>query len=175
MAGPDDRLWVGAVTMRGRRLVAVAAESGPAGWRYEPGLLALREGRLLEQAVLRLAVRPDVLIVNATGRDHPRRAGLAVHLGARLQLPTVGVTDRPLLAGGGARQGTLLLAGEAVAAWLVTRPGRRPVVVHPGWATDLTTAQGVVIASGGRARTPEPLRQARRIARTARARAGAGR
>ena len=43
---------------------------------------------------------PDVLLVNATGRDHPRRAGLAVHLGARLDLPTVGVTNRLLVAAG---------------------------------------------------------------------------
>jgi len=53
-------------------------------------MLALREGLLLEQAMGALPIAPEVLVVNATGRDHPRRAGLALHLGAVLGLPTVG-------------------------------------------------------------------------------------
>ena len=52
----------------------------------------MREGPLLEAAVRALEVEPDLLLVNATDRDHPRRAGLALHLGALLDLPTVGVT-----------------------------------------------------------------------------------
>jgi deoxyribonuclease V len=64
--------------------------SGPAGGQYLPTLLALREGSLLEQAVRVLPTAPEVLIVNATGRDHPRRADLALHLGAVLGLPMVG-------------------------------------------------------------------------------------
>lgn len=63
-------------------------------------MLALREGPLLEAAVRALDERPDVLLVNATGRDHPRRAGLAVQLGTLLELPTIGVSHRPLLATG---------------------------------------------------------------------------
>src|SRR5262245_10631523 len=74
--------------------------TGEAGAPYEPGLLALREGALLEAAVRALSEPPDVLLVAATGRDHPRRAGLALHLGAALDLPTVGVTHRPLAAEG---------------------------------------------------------------------------
>src|ERR1019366_7253372 len=106
---------------------------------YEPGLLALREGPLLEAAVRALARMPDVLLVNATGRDHPRRAGVAVQLGAILELPTVGVTHRPLLAGGdwppdqaGARS-PMQIGGEEVGCWLRTRPRARPLAVHPGW------------------------------------------
>ena len=45
-----------------------------------------------------LSVRPDVLVLNATGRDHPRGAGVALHLGALLDIPSIGVTDRPLTA-----------------------------------------------------------------------------
>ncbi|HEY8236284.1 MAG TPA: endonuclease V, partial [Gaiellaceae bacterium] len=71
-----------------------------AGNAYEPGLLALREGPVLETAVRALTARPDALLVDATGRDHPRRAGLALQLGAILDLPSVGVTHRPLLADG---------------------------------------------------------------------------
>jgi deoxyinosine 3'endonuclease (endonuclease V) len=82
------------------RIAGTALVYGEAGWPYEPGLLALREGRLLEAPVRALPERPEGLIVNAGGRDHPRRAGLALHLGAALDLPSMGITDRPLLAEG---------------------------------------------------------------------------
>jgi deoxyribonuclease V len=147
---------------------------GRAGAAYEPGLLALREGALLEAAVRALAGLPDILLVDATGRDHPRRAGLSLHLGAVLDLPTVGVTHRPLVAEGdwptderGARS-PLLLEGELVGYWLRTRAGTRPLAVHAAWRTDPDTAAEVVHAAS-RARTPEPLRQARRRAREVRA------
>jgi deoxyribonuclease V len=118
-----------------------------------------------------------VLMANASERDHPRGAGLALHLGAVLEVPSVGVTDRPLLAAGGepgtARGATsaVMLAGREVARLLRTRAGARPVVVHPGWRTDLDCAVSVVLGSTRRARTPEPLRRARRAARRARAEA----
>jgi len=147
---------------------------GRAGAPYEPGLLALREGALLEAVVRALPERPDVLLVDATGRDHPRRAGLALQLGAVLELPTVGVTHRPLAAEGewpaderGARS-PLLLGGELVGYWLRTRAGTRSLAVHAAWRTDPDTAATVVL-SASRARTPEPLRRARRRAREARA------
>jgi deoxyribonuclease V len=174
-----DRGWVGAAVMdctSGRTLAATCAPC-VAGAPYEAGRLALREGPSLAAAVAGLAVRPDVLVVDATGRDHPRRAGLALHLGAALDLPSIGVTHRPLLAHGeppadvrGASS-PLLLDGEEVGAWLRTAPGVRPVAVHAGWRTDPATAVRVVLACTSRARTPEPLRRARVLARTTRAHA----
>jgi deoxyribonuclease V len=147
---------------------------GEAGAPYEPGLLALREGALLEAAARALSVPPDVLLVDASGRDHPRRAGLALHLGAVLDLPTVGVTHRPLLADGdwpGDERGAtspLLLEGELVGYWLRTRAGRRPLAIHAAWRTDPDAAVEIVLAASGTKRTPAPLREARRAARTAR-------
>jgi deoxyribonuclease V len=147
---------------------------GHAGAPYEPGLLALREGELLEAVVRALTQPPDVLLVDATGRDHPRRAGLAFHLGAVLDVPTVGVTHRPLAAEGtwpederGARS-PLLLQDDLVGHWLRTRQGTRPLAVHAGWRTTPAEAADVVL-SASRARTPEPLRRVRRRAREARA------
>ena len=170
-----DPGWAGAAFADGRTAVV----AGPAGAPYEAGLLALREGPLFEAAVRALPEPPEVLIVNATGRDHPRRAGLALHLGARLELPTIGVTHRLLVASGewpaderGGRA-PVTLDGEPVGAWLRTRPGTRPLAVHPGWRTDVETAVEVVLASTGQRRTPEALRLARRAARTARATAEA--
>ena len=171
-----ERGWAGAALMRAdRHLAGTAVARGRAAAAYEPGLLALREGRLLEAAVRALPIRPEVVLANATGRDHPRGAGLALHLGAALDLPTVGVTDRPLLAAGpepGPERraaSPLLLDGVEVARVVRTRAGARPLVVHSGWRTDLDTAVAVVLAAVRRARTPEPLRRARREARRARA------
>ena len=147
-----------------------AVVPGHAGAPYEPGLLALREGTLLEAAVRALPKPPDLLLVDATGRDHPRRAGLALHLGAVLDIPTIGVTHRPLEAEGewpadkrGARS-ALLLEGELVGYWLRTRAGTRPLAVHAAWRTSAATAAAIVLSTS-RARTPEPIRRARRRAR----------
>jgi deoxyribonuclease V len=178
VSGPGaagDPAWAGAVVMRGRRLLAEAVVCGAAGAPYEPGLLVLREGPLLEAAVRALDAPPDLLLVDATGRDHPRRAGLALQLGAMLDLPTVGVTHRPLMAAGdwpAAEKGQtapLLLDGEEVGAWLRRRAGARPLAVHPAWRTSIDTAVAIVRDAAGTHRTPEPLRRARQLARLARA------
>jgi deoxyribonuclease V len=169
-----DAAWAGAALVSAGRIEAAAQVTGDAGAGYEPGLLALREGALLERAVQALPRVPDVLLVDATGRDHPRRAGLALHLGAVLGVPTAGVTHRPLMATGqwpaderGARA-PLLHDGDLVGYWLRTRPGTRPLAVHAAWRTDAETAVEMVLNACGRTRTPEPLRQARRVARLAR-------
>lgn len=173
---PGDRAWA-AATAPGE----AASVEGVAGAAYEAGLLALREGALLEAAVRALGRPPDVLLVNATGRDHPRRAGLAVHLGAILGLPTIGVTHRPLLAGGAwppdepGASSPLLVDGERVGSWVRTRPGTRPLAVHAAWRTDPEVALDVVLQEARGARTPEPLRRARRAAREARAAGDASR
>jgi deoxyribonuclease V len=169
-----DPAWSVAVSMRGNRVIARHVIAGAAGWRYEPGLLALRVGALMEAALRGLPDRPVVLLVDATGRDHPRRAGLALHLGAVLDLPTVGVTHRPMLAHASwpvderGATSPLELDGETVGFWLRPRQCLRPIAVHAAWRVDASTAVDLVWQLGSQHRTPEPLRQARRLARTAR-------
>ena len=205
---PGDRAWAAAVAWRpdgssgGRRrrvdhhlraapgnglarraddvlAQAVVAEQVPAA--YVPGLLARREGPVLAAAVAALDRRPEVLLVDATGVDHPRRAGLAVHLGAVTGIPTVGVTQRPLVASGPPpelRRGAsapVHLDGRCVGFWVCTRTGARAVVAHAGWRTSPeTAAQTVLVASTAAARTPVPLQEARRVAREARSVGGGG-
>jgi deoxyribonuclease V len=183
-AGPcraGDRAWAAAVTIfppSGRyfHTEEEAVIAGSAGAAYVPGLLALREGPLLGAAVSALRRRPDLLLVDATGRDHPRHAGMALHLGALTGIPTIGVTHRPLEAAGPPpeqRRGAstpLVLAGEEVARWVCTRTGARPVVAHAGWRTSPGTAAEIVLAASTQAaRAPLPLREARRLARETRA------
>ena len=166
-----DPAWAAAALEDGAEAVVRAAAGAP----YEAGLLALREGPALEHAVRELKRAPDVLLVNATGRDHPRRAGLALHLGAVLGLPTVGVTHRPLVAEGrwpeeetGAFS-PLVLEDETVGYWLRTRGGTRPLAIHAAWRTDPGTAVDIAMRATAGRRTPEPLRRARQAARAARA------
>jgi deoxyribonuclease V len=146
---------------------------------YTPGLLALREGPILAAAVNALPYRPDILMVDATGADHPRRAGLAIHMGAALNLPSIGVTHRALHGHGPGpelRRGAtapVRVGALEVARWVCTRTGVRPVLAHAGWRTDAGLAVDLVLRSSTPAsRTPVPLQEARRVAREARAGAG---
>jgi deoxyribonuclease V len=198
---PGDHAWAAGVTWRpidgprdeGAALRGTSHEHGPrvahdtheqavvsgtVPASYEPGLLAMREGAILERAVRALATPPDLLLVDASGLDHPRRAGLAIHLGRVLGVPTVGVTHRQLHArdapepSGTARgeRSPMVVDGELVAYWVVTRAGARPLVAHAGWRTTAAQAADVVLlASTPSSRTPVPLGEARRVAREARA------
>jgi deoxyribonuclease V len=177
-AGPGvagDHGWAAACLAGVEGEASTSIVRGLAEAPYEPGLLGLREGRLLEAALRSLPATPDLLLVNATGRDHPRRAGLALHLGARLGLPSIGVTNRPLLATGPApedrRDATspLRIGDEIVASWVRSRPGTRPLVAHPGWRTNLEQAIELLLRLTPHWRTPLPLRIARQAARLARA------
>ena len=169
-----DRGWAGAACWMDGQLVCSAVITGTAGAAYDPGHLALREGPLLEAAVHALDEAPELLLVDATGRDHPRGCGLALHLGARLDVPTIGVTNRLLHARGewpadaAWARSPFHVEGEIVGYWLRIRPGVRPIAVHAAWRTDAAAAVEWVRRTCGRARTPEPLRAARRVAREAR-------
>ena len=85
--------------------------------------------------------RPDVLVVNGTGLAHPSHAGMALHLGYLLDLPTVGVTHRPLCAEGSwpddemGSISPLAHDGQIVGYWVRTRYGARPLVAHGAWRT----------------------------------------
>jgi len=175
-----DRQLRGAVRTGGHPrqandVVAQAVVTGEVPAPYRTGLLAARDGAVLAEALAALGTHPEVVVVDASGLDHPRRAGLAVHLGAATGLPTVGVTRRPLVASGprpelrrGARS-PLLLDGRCVAYWVCTRNGAQPLVAHAGWRTSPETAVDVVLeTSTPMARTPVPLQEARRVAREAR-------
>ena len=179
VSGRGDVGWAAAVVMQAGEIVATATCIQQIRAPFQPGQLALREGPILAAVTRRLSRRPDVLLVAAAGRDHPLRAGLALHLGAVLDLPTVGVTDDPLLAAGEepardeASLAPLRIAGEVVAYRVRTRCGTKPVVAHAAWRTSPEVAADVVLGSCALARWPEPMRAARRIARQLR-QAGGG-
>ncbi len=177
-----DHAWVGAAVLdEDGDVLAGAVKTGVTAAPYVPGLLGLREGQLLLDGIVAVLASaphlvPDVVMVDATGRDHPRRGGLALHLGQLWDLPTVGVTHRllcarhlepPALTERG-ETAPIVIDGQLIAAWCCTRSGARPVVAHAAWRTDVADAVEVVLRMSHGSRTPEPLRVARRLARQAR-------
>lgn len=170
-----DPGWAAACLVAPSRVPVVRVVRGSAGAPYAPGLLALREGPLLEAALGGLPDVPDLLVINATGRDHPRCAGLALHLGARFGVPSIGVTNRPLAAIGAppgaarADASPLRIGDDLVAYWVTTRPGTRPLVAHAAWRTEPQRAVELLLQLTPSWRTPHPLALARQAARLARA------
>lgn len=144
-----------------------------AAFPYVPGLFAFRELPALLAALDRLTVRPDVLICDGHGLAHPRRFGLACHLGVLTGLPSFGVGKTPLVGTWqppGERRGDrsdLVDDGEVVGAVLRTRAGVKPVFVSTGHRMDLGTACDLTLGLTPRFRLPETTRAADHACRAA--------
>jgi deoxyribonuclease V len=167
----NDIAWAAAVVMVGHSVVATATATRQLVRPYQPGYLALTMGPILEDVVHALSQRPDIILVNAAGRDHIRGAGLAIQLGSALSLPTVGVTERPdvgIAPEPGAHRGDwtpVRADGRLVGFRVRTLARAKPVMAHSAWLTTPETARDIVIRSTGRMRVPEPLQQARQLSR----------
>ena len=133
---------------------------------YVPGLLTFREAPALHAAARKLKRTPDVFMLDGQGRAHPRRIGLASHVGLCLGRPTIGCAKSrlcgedcapPAAAGSSA---PLLHDGEEVGLVLRTKTGVRPVYVSVGHRVTLTDAVRVALSCSTRYRVPEPTRLA---------------
>jgi len=142
----------------------------PVSFPYVPGLLAFREGPVALAALEQLTAQPDVLIFDAQGLAHPRRMGLATHLGVLLDVPAIGCAKSRLCGEyeePGEQKGswTPLVDGDKVIGAVVrTRDGVRPVFVSIGHRVDLETAVALVLSCAPRYRLPETTRWAHRVA-----------
>jgi deoxyribonuclease V len=142
----------------------------PVSFPYVPGLLAFREGPVVLKALQRLTEQPDVLMFDAQGWAHPRRMGLATHLGILLDMPTVGCAKSRLCGRATEpeeRKGswTLLVdQDEVIGAVVRTRNRVRPVFVSVGHRVDLPSSIELVLRCAARYRLPEPTRWAHRVA-----------
>jgi deoxyribonuclease V len=147
-----------------------ATAVGEAEFPYVPGLFAFRELPTLLSALSRLSTTPDLLLADGHGLAHPRRFGLACHLGVATGLPTIGVAKTPLgqYAPPGPARGasTPLVDGdEEVGAVLRTQPNVKPIFVSIGHRMDLATACAQVLALSPKYRLPETTRQADHLSR----------
>ena len=142
----------------------------PVTFPYIPGLLSFREIPVLLAALGHLKIEPDVIIVDGHGRAHPRRMGIASHLGVLLDRPTVGCA-KSILCGHADEPAhqigawtPLIDAGERMGAAVRTRIGVTPVYVSIGHRVDLARAIDLTLACCTRYRLPETTRYAHRVA-----------
>jgi deoxyribonuclease V len=151
-------------------VIETATASMPTPFPYIPGLLSFRELPVVLAAFEKLTTEPDALIVDGMGRAHPRRFGIACHLGLWLDKPSVGCgktlfvgrhADPPDERGGYAE---LVDKNEIIGAALRTRPHVKPVYISVGHRCDLASALALTMACVGKYRLPEPIRAAHHAA-----------
>jgi deoxyribonuclease V len=162
--------------LRERRVVERHIATAPLAFPYIPGLLSFREIPAWVAALRKLRQRPDVLLCDGQGIAHPRRFGIASHLGVLCNLPSVGCAKSRLL---GAHDEPPLPRGasaplrdkdEVIGAVLRTQTGIRPLYVSIGHRIDLPAAQTLVLDCALKYRLPEPTRLADRLVAAAKAR-----
>ena len=166
---PEERVFaaVVALSVPDLRVVEAAGAVARAGMPYVPGLLGFREIPALLAAWDKLRAKPDLVLVDGHGVAHPRRLGIAAHLGVVLDVPAVGVAksvlvgeaDAPLPDEAGAET-PLLWRGERIGTALRTRRRANPLYVSIGHRVSLETAVAWVRRATGGYRLPEPTRQA---------------
>ena len=133
---------------------------------YIPGLLAFREIPVLLAAIRKLTIVPDLIFCDGHGLAHPRRFGIACHLGLLLDRPTVGVAKSRLVgqyeepADVSGAWSPLTDRGDRIGAVLRTRPGTLPVFVSPGHRISLKSALRFTMATYEGYRIPKPTREA---------------
>lgn len=173
VAYADDRLAAAAVVLDAESLDVVEESTvlDRPGFPYVPGLFAFRELPALVSALRGLSVTPDLLVCDGHGLAHPKRFGLACHLGVLTGLPSIGVGKTRLVGSydepGGDRGDWSPISdgGQVVGRALRTQTGVRPVFVSVGHRADLDTACAVTLRLAPHYRLPETTRQADHLSR----------
>lgn len=165
-AGEEARAAVVVLSYPELRLVETRVAQGKLGFPYIPGLLSFREAPLTLAACEGLTLAPDLILVDGQGIAHPRRLGLASHLGLFLNTPTIGCA-KSLLCGQHEEPGNepgsyaeIVDMGETIGAALRTKSGVKPVYVSIGHKIDLPSAIYWVQKCCRGYRLPEPARLA---------------
>ncbi len=168
--GATTRAAVAVLAYPSLQLVTSAIARLPTRFPYVPGLLSFREVPAVLAAMGQLDVAPDLLLCDGQGIAHPRRLGIASHLGLLLDIPSIGVAKTRLIGKHGEvpnERGAwvpLRDGGETVGAVLRTRQGVKPLYVSPGHRIGLESAIAWVMACLTRYRLPETTRWAHRLA-----------
>ncbi|MET0331823.1 MAG: deoxyribonuclease V [Dyella sp.] len=142
----------------------------PTRMPYIPGLLSFRELPAVLEALAQLPHTPDLIYVDGQGIAHPRGLGIAAHLGAITDLPTIGVAKSILVGCHGAlgesrgSRAELRYRGQLIGTVLRSKNKVRPLIVSPGHRVSMESAAPLVLACCTRYRLPEPTRLADRLA-----------
>jgi deoxyribonuclease V len=148
-------------------LIEEIVRIGNTNFPYIPGLLTFREGPMLLKAFSALKNHPDIAIFDGQGIAHPRKMGLATHMGILIDIPTIGCA-KTLLSGAveqpanfkGAYSYLRDKKGEIIGAAVRTRKDVRCVFVSPGYKISLKRAKEIILTCSPRFRIPQPLRLA---------------
>ncbi|MFB9838539.1 endonuclease V [Actinoallomurus acaciae] len=173
VAYADDRLAAAVVVLDAETLAVVeeATALDRPGFPYVPGLFAFRELPALVDALRALSVTPDLLVCDGHGLAHPKRFGLACHLGVLTGLPSIGVGKTRLVGDydePGDERGAWSPVGDGgqeVGRALRTQTGVKPVFVSVGHRADLDTACAMTLRLAPRYRLPETTRRADHLSR----------
>ena len=169
-AGTIARAGVVVLSLPDLAVVDCAIARAPTRFPYVPGLLSFREIPVILQALRRLRIAPDALLCDGHGYAHPRRFGLACHLGLIADLPCVGVAKTLLIGTHDAAPedrgawSALTEQGELIGAVLRSRAGVKPLYISVGHRVTLPRAIELVMACTTRFRLPETTRWAHRLA-----------
>lgn len=169
-AGSITRAAVAVLSFPALQVVDRAIARRPTTFPYIPGLLSFREIPAVLEALVQLTILPDILLCDGQGTAHPRRFGIACHLGLLTDLPAIGVGKSRLVgrhAEVGHQRGDwqlLIHQQETIGAVLRTRPGTKPLFISPGHNVSLTTAIAIVLQCSPKYRLPETTRQAHKLA-----------
>ena len=168
--GSVTRAAVAVLSFPELQLVGQSIARIPTRFPYVPGLLSFREAPAVLAALTQLETLPDLVLYDGQGIAHPRRFGIASHLGILLDLPTIGVAKTRLI---GEHEDVpdergawepLMDKGEMIGAVLRTRPKVAPLYVSIGHRISLETAIHWTLACTTRYRLPETTRHAHRLA-----------
>ncbi len=163
----DDRIISGVVVLKYDSLEVVerAYSIQPVNYPYIPTFLSFREGPAIVGTFKKLKNPPDILMVDGAGINHPRRAGIATHIGVALDVPTIGITKK-ILCGTGeepsevGEANPLVYEGKNI-GWLLKSSKRsRAIVVAPGHRVSLESSLSIVKACLRGHKLPEPARLA---------------
>ncbi|MEQ8765123.1 MAG: deoxyribonuclease V [Planctomycetota bacterium] len=169
---PNGRLFAAAVAYRldPLEMIADVAVCRPIPFPYVPGYLSFREAPAILAAIAALDVTPDAVLIDGQGIAHPRRLGLAAHVGLWLNRPTVGCAKSRLIGEfeePGSERGAAsdLRDGDTrIGTVLRTRLDVRPLFISPGHLVDFEGTVQLTLRCGAGYRLPEPTRQADRLA-----------
>jgi deoxyribonuclease V len=168
---PEGRAWGAIVVTRDLEPVEEVTAELPLTFPYVPGLLSFRELPVLLAAWKKLRTRPHAVIFDGQGLAHPRRFGIAPHLGVLLDLPTVGCAKSRLI---GTYEEPAATRGswsplrdrkETIGAVIRTQTHTSVVYVSIGHRVSLPTAIRIVLACAPRYRLPDPQRWADRLSK----------
>ncbi len=168
--GRTTRAAIVVMSWPGLEVVEQTVARVPTAFPYVPGLLSFRELPSVLAAFGQLGARPDLALCDGQGIAHPRRFGIACHLGILLDLPAIGVGKSRLIGtfeppGAGKGEFTDLVDGdERIGAVVRTRDNVKPLFVSPGHRVSLQTAVDWVLKCAVRYRLPEPVRLADKLA-----------